>query len=523
MALLSLLRFPTTLRKLTRSIDNARRTGDAVPFNWVWEERADQYAMNVAMLENTVYGLQNDGGFREEILERLFKIAGTNDVTNAVRLAGHYNPVRSIVEAYQNVFRGNFGQELRVADEVDGRPVNTRLVEAIGKVWRWSNLDTQKQLMQEWAANLGTVGLRIVAKADADPDNRRVSIQLDHPATIVDFDEDDRGNVQQVLIKYKAVAGPLGDKRRDVDVEELIGKDEFQQIQNGTRKTTDNQLGVCPYVILRHRDDGHEFGRWAYAGSEDVVHNINWIISNQNDSIVEHNWPTWFASAGGKAPSQFEFGRAKVAYVQTVEGTPPPSLEPLVAKLDQGSTREQWQALIEQLVERQPELIIGHIKALSGQSGETIAKLLIPAESVIEKAKANYEHALKRALQIAVSEMIRLGLADLGTGTGTPEAADRAYRSGAEDFDFAPRRPLPATVYDLIQQHNAENAPKLGKLDVMSKAESVTALSSKEVLRQGGYTDAEIAKIEAERTADNADAASADGTDTLDGTDGQNP
>jgi hypothetical protein len=523
MSLISLLQFPSTLRKLTRPIENARRTGDAVPFNWVWEERADQYAMNVAMLENTIYGLQNDGGFREEILERLFKIAGTNDVTNAVRLAGHYNPIRGIVDAYQNVFRGNFGQEIRIADEVNGRPVNPKLVEAIGKVWQWSNLDTNKQLMQEWAANLGTVGLRIVAKADPDPANRRVSIQLDHPATIVDFDEDDRGNVQQVLIKYKAIAGPLGAKRRDVDVEELIGKDEFKQSQNGRITTSDNQLGVCPYVIPRHRDDGHEFGAWAYRGSEDIVHAINWIISNQNDSIVEHNWPTWFASAGGKAPSQFEFGRAKVAYVQTVEGTPPPSLEPLVAHLDQGSAREQWQALIEQLIERQPELVIGHIKSLSGQSGETIAKLLIPSEAKIEAAKAMYEHAVKRALQLAVSEMIRLGLVDLGTGTGTPDAADRAYRSGAEDFDFAPRRPLPATVYDLIQQHNAEQVPKANKLDLMSKAESVTNLSGKEVLRQGGYTDAEIKKIEAEKAKENADAGSADGTDTLDGTDGQNP
>jgi hypothetical protein len=74
--------------------------------------------------------------------------------------------------------------------------------------------------------------------------------------------------------------------------------------------------------------------------------------------------------------------------------------------------------LISTLMERQPELLISALKALSGQSGETIAKLLIPAEAKIEHAKANYEHALKRAMQIGLSEGVRLGLWDLGTGTG---------------------------------------------------------------------------------------------------------
>jgi hypothetical protein len=182
-------------------------------------------------------------------------------------------------------------------------------------LWRWSNLDTQKQLLQEWAANLGTVGLRIVAKANTNPAQRRVSIQLDHPGTIVDFDEDDRGNVTAVLLRWKAVGGELGERRRDVDVEELITKDEFTVSVNGTKTTTTNELGVCPYVILRHRDSGHEFGDWSYKGSEQIIHQVNWLIANQGDSVIAHIWPTWFATAGGNAPEEFQLGRQKVAYV----------------------------------------------------------------------------------------------------------------------------------------------------------------------------------------------------------------
>ena len=84
--------------------------------------------------------------------------------------------------------------------------------------------------------------------------------------------------------------GPLGERRFDVDVEELLTKTEFTQTVGGEKTiNTENGLGVCPYVILRHRDDGHEFGTWAYKGSEDIIHNINWLISNQGRAVYASN------------------------------------------------------------------------------------------------------------------------------------------------------------------------------------------------------------------------------------------
>lgn len=512
---MALLALASRLLKGQKATDNARRFGDSEPFTWVWQDREDQFARNRAMLENAFYLSGVEGGFLEEVLDEVFGLRGVD--ADGIRIGGNYNPVRNIVDAYQNVFRGKWGREIKPADEVDGEPINPALPEALRSVWRWSNLDTQKQVMQEWAANLGTVGLRIVAKADPDPAQRRVSIQIDHPGTIVDFDEDDRGNVTAVLLRWNALFGDLGERRRDVKVEELITKDKFVRSINGRKEETPNDLGVCPYVILRHRDDGHEFGRWAYAGSEQIIHQVNWLIGNQGDSIVEHIWPTWFATAGGNAPENFQFGRQKVSYVKTNPDTPPPSLAPLVAALDQQGTREFWLEIISTLMERQPELLISALKALSGQSGETIAKLLIPAEAKIEHAKANYEHALKRALQIGLSEGVRLGLWDLGTGRGTAEAAERAYSQGLEEFEFAPRRPLPETVYDRIQEVTANDAESASKIDLMGKAESVTSLSRKEVLRIGGYTDEQIRAIEDEKQAEDSSLEDGTGTDTLDG------
>lgn len=501
-----------------KAVDNARRFGDSEPFTWVWQDREDQFARNKSMLDNAFYLAGTDGGFLEEVLDEVFGLRGVD--AEGIRIGGHYNPVRNIVDAYQNVFRGKWGQEIKPADTVDDKPVNPAIIDPLRSVWRWSNLDTQKQIMQEWAANLGTVGLRIVAKASDDRSQRRVSIQLDHPGTIVDFDEDDRGNVTAVLLRWKALAGDLGERRRDVEVEELITKDEYVRSINGKKTTTTNELGVCPYVILRHRDSGHEFGDWSYKGSENIIHQVNWLIGNQGESIVEHIWPTWFATAGGNGPEEFTLGRQKVSYVKTVPDTPPPSLAPLVAALDQSGTREFWLEIISTLMERQPELLISALKALSGQSGETIAKLLIPAEAKIEHAKANYEHALKRAMQIGLSEGVRLGLWDLGTGTGTAKAADRAYQQGKEEFEFSPRRPLPETVFDKLEEAKAQDAAAASKVDLMVKAEGVTSLSRKEVLRIGGFDEKQIAQIEAEKVAEDSSLEDASGTDTLDG-DGQ--
>jgi hypothetical protein len=492
--------------KTRRAAANQRRWGDSEPFDFEWDVRADQFSFNRAMLDNTAYKRSADGGFRELILRETFNI----ECTDETLLAGYYAPVRSIVDAYQNVFRGTYGQEIRVDEKVDDRDVNPLLADAtnspVRRIWRWSNLDTQKQTMQEWAANLGSVGLRIVGRNDPDALNRRVSIQIEHPGAIVDFDEDDRGNITEIELRYTALAGELGEKRHEVKVREVLSKTEFVKEIDGTNvldaNESTNELGVCPYVILRHRDDGHEFGRWAYHGSEDIIHGLNWLISNQSESIHKHIWPNWFAAGGGAAPTEFFLGRERVAYVKLEPDTPPPIFQPLVADLDQAGSTEFWNELMARLQERQPELIIGNIKALSGQSGETIAKLLKPAEAVIARARANYEHALIRAVQIGLSEGIRMSLWDLGTGGGSTEAADRAYRAGKEDFAFAERPALPQSAYDQEQQAKADSARPMAKMALARAADGL--VDQQEQLHLAGYTEKEIGEILQRKTTQGA-------------------
>lgn len=491
--------------KLARELENARLFSDA-PFSWDWDVRRDQYKVWQSLYDNTIYDSQIDGGFRETILRDLFNVTCNADETVASSEIGPYfNPVKPIVDAYQNVLLGAFGREIRVAPEYNGQPVTPELARPannpLGRIWRWSNLDTEKQTLQRQAAGLGACGIRIVADAGAEADSR-VTLQFDHPGRIKDFDTNSRGDVTAVLLQYTVLAGPLGEGRRDVEVEERIDKEGFSLRYNGeVVKSGDNPFGFCPYVILRHGNRG-EYGVPAFAGSETQIHLINRLRAYIARGVPDVVDATWFATAGGPKPEAFSLGRSSVAYVRTDPDSPNPTLEPLVAPLSIAEASAYADRLEELVQQRQPEMLIGNVKLLSGISGETLAKVLKPAESKILEARAPYEHAIIRALQMALSEMIVMGLWNAGTGTGTMQAADAAYQQGRLNFEFEARAALPPTAYDEQNQAKAEDARAASKFSLAKQAQGL-GVDEETVLKTAGYSDDEVTDIlTKKRTAD---------------------
>src|ERR1051325_7670156 len=324
--------------KIFRMVQNALRTGDSEPFDLEASERGDRYKLNEALYDNSIYDTRSAGGYRETILKEVFGI----EADETIRLLGYVNPTKQIVQCYQNCLRGSFGKEIKVADKVDDEAVNPALLTTgrsnpIRKIWNWSNLDTNKQTVQIWAANLGCVGIRIVAANDPDPAKRRVSLQFDHPRTIWDFDQNDRDDVVEVELRWKALTGELGEKRDEVEVREVFSKTRLLREIDGTIVFDEpNELGVCPYVILRHAEVQQEFGRWAYAGAEQKIHTLNWILSNFGDSIYVHLWPTWFGANAGDKPQSLAVGRKQMVWTKLVPDSPDPVFQPMVAEVDFG-------------------------------------------------------------------------------------------------------------------------------------------------------------------------------------------
>jgi hypothetical protein len=367
-------------------------------------------------------------------------------------------------------------------------------------------------------ANQGTAGIRVVSEGGADP---RVYLRFDHPGKIIDVEEDARGNWVNVLLRYPAYyAENLGEPTTRVEIEELIGKQRFSQFVDGAQQLEPDQqrnaLGICPYVPIRHtRRNGELFGRHAYDGSERAIHGINWGLSQVDEATARAIQTTLFMTGAGDPPDPITLGWLTAIYVKLANGTPPPDMKYITPQLEIGPVGEFITGNIEKLYTRQPELILNALKLLSGTSGETLAQVLKPVEAAVLRARRMYEDSVVRAIQIALSSGVLLGLWNLGTGTGTADAADRAYDDGQGVEALSP------TTAQQIAQATADNADKTAKVALMAQAENVTGLSQNEVLRLGGYTDDQIATIGDEVA--NQEPTSNDGVDTITGDNGTNP
>jgi hypothetical protein len=427
----------------------------------VYEDRASMYSLWDAYYHNTVYERLGDGGQRDYINDLLGNAA-------AADLAGLYNPVAEVCDLYQHVFGGAFRPSDAKAEEdsetdiraVPGKGANaTALLPALDAIWQWSNLNTSKQLLQRIAPTHGNVGLRIVAEDHPDPARRRVYLKPEHPRIIRDVETDARGNVTAIELEWDYTYG-LGDDQEVVTIREVMTKAEIatyrvdvsgrlvaydlaKRTDGGPGASYPNRLGVVPYVLLAHQPSGELWGLNAFYRARPAIDRLNALITHINVQIHRTVRAKWFVAASGPAPVEFDLSDMTIAYTDTRGGTTPPVIEPMIAPLDIQSAIAEAQFLVSLIEDKLPELKAIGGRYLAGQSGETVAQLRLPAEYRLQLARPNYEDALVRAQQIALSWGILLDLWNLGTGMGSKDAADAAYRSGLEDHRFNERAFLP--------------------------------------------------------------------------------
>ncbi len=415
------------------------------PYVWAWTDRQQQYKLYEGYLDNSIYESIASGGQREN----LNAVLGN---ASAADLAGFFNPVSAVVGLYNHILGGSFGLDITA---VTG---NDAIIEPLEHIWQWSNLNIEKQLICKWAANLGCVGLRVVAEDDLDPAKRRVYLKPEHPRIIKDVQLDRRGNVEAIQLEYTEQAG-LGEQAVEVEFREELTKEHFKKwkISNGSVLSVEyddpNPLGVVPYVLLRHEHDGTAWGRNAWYRARPGMDRLNALASHIDVEIHRHVRATWLIAAAGAPPAEFTFNDMKVLYVDMRNSSVAPSAKAMVADLNIADAISQAKVTQGWIEDQLPELKATQGAFLSGQSGETIAELRKPAEDRLALARGNYEDAILRSQKIALSYGILLELWDLGTGMGTREAADAAYQQGLEDHTFNDRPLLGA-------QTKAEQAPQ---------------------------------------------------------------
>lgn len=457
--------------------------------SWAWVDRQLVYELWDAYYENRIYEALSVGGQRENINSALGNAA-------AADLGGLYNPVANVVDLYQHVFAGAFGTQIKV--EVDDAATQV-LVDAIEQIWTWSNLTIEKQPLCRFAANHGTCGLRIVARDHEQLERRRVYIKPEHPRIIRDVELDDRGNVQAIQLEYDLTYGLAEDAqtvtiREEMDAERIAVyrmQGQHRVPFNLDTKQADpaavhaNDLGVVPYVLLRHEYTGETYGRNAYYRQRTPIDRLNSLVSHIDIQIHEHVNGVLVVAASGPAPVEIDLSGRKVAYIDTRGQQVAPTFQWLVAQLDLAGALAQSRLQIELIEDALPELKAVAGKFLANQSGDTVAQLRKPAEDKLRPARANYEDALRRAQQIAASWGILLDLWDLGTGTGTREAADAAYHGGYENHHFNERPLLEVEQVDTPAATTTASAPTQGGAPSVEQQTSVQAQQQQQVEQEG--------------------------------------
>lgn len=293
---------------------------------------------------------------------------------------------------------------------------NEPLRPALARVWEWSNWQTRKDILSLWGSVLGDAGIKIVD----DVSRQKVYLQLVNPAIIKDVTLDNWGNVKAYTIEeerpdprgsgtvlYQEVATRNGDQ--------VV----YQTLRNGQLYAWDGEIaqwsepyGFIPLVMIQHNNVGLNWGWSEMHPDQSKFREADDLASKLSDQVrkmVDAPWlfsgvskPTQTPKTTGSEPSASrpEPGREEIPAIYGPTGA---DAKPLVAPLDIGATREYIKSILEEIERDYPELSSGLYNVKGDISGRALRINQKPAEIKVQQRRPNYDNAIVRAQQMAIS------------------------------------------------------------------------------------------------------------------------
>lgn len=297
---------------------------------------------------------------------------------------------------------------------------NEALRGAIGKVWRWSNWQLQKDILTLYGPVLGDVALKVVD----DAERHKVYLEVVHPITLAALDLDAFGNVKGYTIRETREDPRQNRAGQTVVYSEVADRPDEQNVRyrtyldgkpykwNGQSEEWEAPYGFVPMVAIRHIDVGFTWGWSELHAARPKIQEVDDLASKQHDQIrklIDAPWlfvgvdkpkkepKTQGADATRDQPSP---GREEIPALYGSMGA---DAKPLVAPLDIAATSEEIQAVLEELERDYPELQMD-IWTVSGDvSGRALRTARQRAEAKVRQRRGNYDDALVRAQQMAVA------------------------------------------------------------------------------------------------------------------------
>jgi len=438
-----------------------------------------------------------------DLYASLAAVARLNDEW-APAMKGLRNPAHRVVEFYVAHL---WPDEFNLVTP-DGGADAAELEALIERVWQWSNWGAKRRLAARWFSNLGDLFIKVVSVPDAP----KVYFQIIDPEHVVDFDTDERGFLTYLHIEVARVMRRERETREVVHTEiwdKAAGtfcrweRDRHVAVGQLGRPTEERPLSYfgidfIPVVHAMFQDVGNPRGAGAFTHALDKIDEANMHATRLHQMLFRHNDATWALQANGMDPtgrplpppnitgsngSSADSGTVTLGGSSFVRLPGMSTLVPLVPNIHYGDALAVLNAQIQELEQDLPELAFHRVREKGDISGRAARIMMTDAIDKILEARGNAMQALVRANQMALTMGKAIGIEEF-TGLGE-------FDDGGLDHHYEPRDAIAITETEHweLEQAKAEAA----------KAQQESGVSVAATLRDRGYSDDEIARMQLER------------------------
>jgi hypothetical protein len=465
-----------------------------------FEARKARYAILFAMYENTAYS-------RMHTWAHLYKVDyGLYRYTRNI-----FNPAYRIGEFWKIHLLGgkldpNAGDGVETPSALPIVTENEAIREQLSWVWEWSNWQVNKDIAGLWTPVMGDGVIKIID----DPEREKVYMKNIHPGTLKDVELDEFGNVKGYTIEEYVFDPQKGRAAPKVKYTEICTRDGdnvvYQTLKNDRPFAWDADqgeeweipYGFVPMVVYQHNNVGLDFGWSELMPGMSQFREVDDLASKLSDQIRKAVNPRWLYS-GVQNPANNPQAKAagqttpKTSSSTPTSDNPQPGREqepalygpagsdakPLIADINIADTSTYIKEILSDIERNYPELNADMHNVEGEISGRALRINRAPAENKVLQRRPNYDNAIVRAQQMALS---------IGGYRGYFSGIDLdSFANGDLDHQIGDRPVFGKDVMDDLEYDK--------ELYTVAKEAKAVGIPLVVFLKQKGWTDEQIADV----------------------------
>lgn len=391
-----------------------------------------------------------------------------------------YNPIFRLVELET---AKAYGGVLDWDDFSDGaiplRNADDRIIEAVRRVFKWSNWGQRKSLYARNASRYGDAVINIAM----DAASQKVRLELLHPGVLREIEAGPTGFVKRAVIEYER-QDPGEDKPWVYTLE--VDEDSFATFRDGEPyavhadpfgnlvQAWPNPYGFVPIVVAQSLDIGELWGATSFHASIEKIEEVNDLASVLHDQIRRTVTAPWFLSGVTSlsqlkedTTAQDEEDDSERSSVPVIMAPADARAQALIADINIADSLSAIERLLEEIEDENPQLSLNRMRRRGGDlSYPGVVTAYDDAISRIQEFRSNVDGALLRALQMAIS------IGAFHRLDGFRAFSLDSYRQGLLDFQIAERPVVRDSLSkrDQIEMYVRTDAPSEWAWEVLGRS-----------------------------------------------------